>query len=478
MWGNRNTVELRKLSAYAIINDRVRFSVGDLFLKQSNFTLFNYDQEFSEFEPSVFNFYREYINYENHYYKNFWRLQGAQTNFSYNMFNLLERIDLDAFIARVRGSQWLGDPELLMSAGTILIKFNNKFRFRSNYINTFEIISSSNGEVAYFNPVFTSKFNYFDNINNIPLNISLETGFSKRGWRGDDIAPEINGTFISALVKSKINEIDLSFSFRYVDTDFRSLGAQSRRVDYTQIPTSYPYYNNDYVKRKISILDIISDPFIYSQKLSTSLVQFNPMYSNISPYGDATPNRLGGIFKLSDFTLFNFLEFSFSSMYFNEITGQGTTEKRNFYAGNLYSTMNIHKALNLSRTIKIETSLNSEVVSRGGESFEKINLTTNLLSGGLTIGLLDNLNIISGAKVFYANGNEVIAERNRYDEVIDYSVQKFNNKETILISGLQYFFNRDMYLTMQYNYFNIVEKNNLQDEFSLGRFIFMFNMNL
>ena len=35
-----------------------------------------------------------------------------------------------------------------------------------------------------------------------------------------------------------------------------------------------------------------------------------------------------------------------------------------------------------------------------------------------------------------------------------------------------------MYITMQYNHFNVLDKNNLEDEFSMGRLIFMFNMNL
>ena len=39
--------------------------------------------------------------------KNYWRLQGIQTNFSYNMYSFLEQIDVDIFSSRVRGSQWL-----------------------------------------------------------------------------------------------------------------------------------------------------------------------------------------------------------------------------------------------------------------------------------------------------------------------------------------------------------------------------------
>ena len=72
--------------------------------------------------------------------------------------------------------------------------------------------------------------------------------------------------------------------------------------------------------------------------------------------------------------------------------------------------------------------------------FEKINFKNNLISsGGLSIGIYDNLNIISGAKLFSAKGNEYLIERNSYDQIIDYntanfdiSENNFNRRNTIL----------------------------------------------
>ena len=105
MWGNRNYVELRNLSAKGVINSNIAFSVGDIDLKQTKFTLYNYDQELSEYEPSVFKFYRDFVNYENDYNANYWELQGIQSNFSYNMYNFVEQLDVDGFATRVRGQE-------------------------------------------------------------------------------------------------------------------------------------------------------------------------------------------------------------------------------------------------------------------------------------------------------------------------------------------------------------------------------------
>ena len=61
-------------------------------------------------------------------FENYWRLQGIQTNFSYNMYNYIEQIDIDAFTTRVRGAQWLGKPELLMTGATTFIRINEKLK--------------------------------------------------------------------------------------------------------------------------------------------------------------------------------------------------------------------------------------------------------------------------------------------------------------------------------------------------------------
>ena len=478
MWGNRSVVELRDLTAKGVINNKIKFSVGDIFLKQTKFTLFNYDQELSKNEPSVFNFYRDFVNYENFYKANYWRLQGIQTNFSYNMYNFVEQVDVDAFTARVRGLEWLGKPELLMIGGSAVIRLSNKMSIGTHYINTFEVLSSSNTTVSYYNPVLNTQLSYTGDINDIPYELLIEGGFSKRGWEGDDLAPEVSGNFIQTTFKSKNKISNINFGFRYVDTDFRSIGAQTRRVVFDNTPTSYPYYSNNYTQRKVSLLDIISDTKIYNQSLSTSLMNYNPMYSSVMPYGDATPNRIGVNADIDKIKILDYLSAGISLQYFSEIIGQGTTQKKNFNKSSLFVNLDLDKLLSLKNKVNLEGGINFESVKRDGSDFEKIDFNSNLYSGSISIEIIKNLNIIGGAKVFYADGNEFISERDNYDQVIDYSNNLFKSKETILIGGIQHHFTEDIYFTLQYNQFNVLDKTAAEDEFSLSRLIFMFNMNL
>ena len=478
MWGNKSVVELRRLSAKGIVNNKIAFSIGDIYLKQTKFTLYNYEQELSQYEPSVFKFYRDYVNYENYYQSNYHRLQGLQTNFSYNMYNFIEQLDFDAFTARIRGVEWLGKPELLMLGGSAIVRLSNKINLGSHYVNTFEVLSSSNGTVAYYNPVLNTQISYSGSVNDNPYKMLLEGGFSKRGWDGDSLAPEVKGNFMQASLHSKRINGELDLGFRYVDSDFRSMGAQTRRIQYNNSTTTYPYYSNNYTQRKVSLLDVMSDPNVYNKNLSTSLMSYNPMYSSVTPYGDATPNRIGFTAKISNINITDFFSTNIQTQYFSEVIGQGTTQKRMLNKSALQSMLLLNKLLSTKKSLILEGSMNLETVNRAGEDFEKIDFTSILYSGSISYELIKNLKIIAGAKVFYAEGNEFIADRDKYDQINDYSNHIYDSKETILIAGLQHHFTEDIYFTMQYNQFNVLDKTNTYDEFSLGRLIFMFNMNL
>jgi hypothetical protein len=478
MWGNKSVVELRRLSAKGIVNNKIAFSIGDIYLKQTKFTLYNYEQELSQYEPSVFNFYRDYVNYENYYQSNYHRLQGLQTNFSFNMYNFIEQLDFDAFTARVRGVEWLGKPELLMLGGSAMVRLSNKINLGSHYVNTFEVLSSSNGTVAYYNPVLNTQISYSGSVNDNPYKMLLEGGFSKRGWDGDSLAPEVKGNFMQASLHSKRINGELDLGFRYVDSDFRSMGAQTRRIQYNNSTTTYPYYSNNYTQRKVSLLDVMSDPNVYNKNLSTSLMSYNPMYSSVTPYGDATPNRIGFTAKISNINITDFFSTNIQTQYFSEVIGQGTPQKRMLNKTALQSMLLLNKLLSTKKSLILEGSMNLETVNRAGEDFEKIDFTSILYSGSISYELIKNFKIIAGAKVFYVEGNEFIADRDKYDQINDYSNHIYDSKETILIAGLQHHFTEDIYFTMQYNQFNVLDKTNTYDEFSLGRLIFMFNMNL
>ena len=81
-FGSGTNIDVRQLRASGTIKNKFYFSIGDIFLKQNRFTLYNYNEELSSFENDMFKPYRDIIHYENFYIDNRWRLQGIQTDFS------------------------------------------------------------------------------------------------------------------------------------------------------------------------------------------------------------------------------------------------------------------------------------------------------------------------------------------------------------------------------------------------------------
>ena len=480
MWGSGAYVDLRRLSVRGILNDRISFNLGDMYLKQTPFTLNNFDQELSKHEPSVFQAYRDLINYENFYLDNYWRMQGLQTNFSYTFYNAINSVEADMFASRVRGVQWLGEPELLMLGGTSLIKLENSLVFAINHVNSFEVQSSSLDTATYYNPVTNLQLKYAKKINSLTYRLSLDFGGSIRGWEKNNGSTifETSGGFVKAKLKAAAKNLKSSVSFRYVDPEFRSAGSQSRRVNYISSPSTYAYYTNNSILRPVSMLDITSDPNIYNHKLSTSLMQYNTLYSAISPYGEATPNRAGVDFlfdyKNDEGSILAIADIAF----FQEIIGQGTEEKRSMLSSGLAFTAHIDKITGLKNKTMFEASLNTEAVNRGGSELESISFNSLLLSAGLSYELFNNFKIISGIKSFSGKGNEVGAQRDEYDQVVGYELLDFDSKEDILMLGLQYNFTKDIYFSLQTNQIDIDDRTNEISQLSLSRIYFMFNMNL
>ena len=480
MWGSGAYVDLRRLSVRGILNDRISFNLGDMYLKQTPFTLNNFDQELSKYEPSVFQAYRDLINYENFYLDNYWRMQGLQTNFSYTFYNAINSVEADMFASRVRGVQWLGEPELLMLGGTSLIKLENSLVFAINHVNSFEVQSSSLDTATYYNPVTNLQLKYAKKINSLTYRLSLDFGGSIRGWEKNNGSTifETSGGFVKAKLKAAAKNLKSSVSFRYVDPEFRSAGSQSRRVNYISSPSTYAYYTNNSILRPVSMLDITSDPNIYNHKLSTSLMQYNTLYSAISPYGEATPNRAGVDFlfdyKNDEGSILAIADIAF----FQEIIGQGTEEKRSMLSSGLAFTAHIDKITGLKNKTMFEASLNTEAVNRGGSELESISFNSLLLSAGLSYELFNNFKIISGIKSFSGKGNEVGAQRDEYDQVVGYELLDFDSKEDILMLGLQYNFTKDIYFSLQTNQIDIDDRTNEISQLSLSRIYFMFNMNL
>ena len=470
-FGSGTQISVRQLSAKGIINNKIRFSVGDLFLKQSKFTLYNYDEELSFFENQILKPYRDIIHYENFYIDNRWRLQGIQTDFSFKFDRYIRNLDFDFFISRPNGSSQINETtytsDLLLSGGSIFSKINKKLSLSLNHINLFEVPSSGTKNISVRNPVYDLSLLHSIDNTNYSLKQKLQTGFSSRYWLHSELENEIEDS-TSNETQGMYFEIDnryikkdstllFKLGYRYVDPDFRSAGSQTRRIDYIDgnNNTIYPFYTNMSVPRQPSLFDLVSDEQLYNQDISSLLMAFNPIYSNILPYGDATPNRSGVYLNAKINNNNKLILVKIKTGFYKEIIGQGALEKRSFRLLKGSLKINLHKSLNLKNELSLIASSESERTVRGGDEISSLNLISNHMNISVNAELAKKFFVQASYKQFNANGNEFLIQRDNFGNITYYTPSQIDQKDHMLSIGTMYKFRKNVYANVHYNWWGL-----------------------
>ena len=493
-FGSGTEINVRQLRAKGVINNKIRFSVGDLFLKQNKFTLYNYDEELSGYENDMLKPYRDIIHYENFYTENRWRLQGIQTDFSFEFDRFIRTLGFDFFITRPRGSSQINETtyssDLLLSGGSIVSKINKKFSFSTNYINLFEVASSGTNNISVRNPVYDmSLLHHFGN-DKYRIEQKLQSGFSKRYWlhselengMSDSISNDNRGMYFEFDNKyiKKDSMLSLTLGYRYVDPNFRSAGAQTRRLDYAAGNSNsiYPIYTNMSLTRPPSVFDLVTDEQLYNQDLSSTLMIFNPIYSNILPYGDATPNRTGIYLKAKVNNKNKAVVSKINAGFFKEVVGQGTSEKRNFGLLKGAFKINFHKWMKWEKELSLASSSESELTRRDGEDISSINLFSHQLNVSVNAELIKKLFIQTSYKHFSAKGNEFLTQRDNYGNITYFTSTQIDQKDHMLSCGLLYKFRKNVYANINYNWWGSKFTDLQYSDYKYNRLIFILSIKL
>lgn len=480
-WGAGTTVQLRQLYLRGIVGKGIHYSVGDLYLKQSRFTLFNNRQEGTAHQASIFTPYSDIVNYENFYQDENWRLQGMQTNFTVEFTRFIRAIDFDGFIARNRGAVWLGKPDELFAGSSIKLRQSKAFDLGFNAVNLFEIASTSNGSTSFHNPVGTLTANYRLGNDSMTVEFFAEAGMSTLRRLGDSLAPaDLKGNFVEGGVSFNLPKkaLKIQLAYRAVSPGFRSAGAQTKRFMFDGSNTVFPRLTDAQVLRPTSAFDILADDLRYNQALSQNLMTFDPKYNNSTPYGDATPNR-AGLHLRADYApksekIAANLELGMSG----ELQGQGTLQLKRFLLGRVGTDVNLHKMLAWKQKLVLTAGLRFEQTQRGGDSLEQLRLTSLLADVGVSAEVVQNLEVMMGVKLFQARGNEYLTERNKYGELVDLPIYLVNETHGIYAAGVRYNFRDDIYLQLACNWINVHDRNGALPKYQIQRFLLVFNMNL
>ena len=159
-FGSGTQIDVRQLTARGTLKNKIKFSVGDIYLKQNRFTLYNYDEDLNLYKSDFYNSYKSIIDYENFYEENRWRLQGLQVDFSYKFDRFIRTLEFDFFTTRPRGSSQINSAlntfqsDMLLSGATIYSNISNSISAELNYSSLNELPNSGTQLKSVKNPVY------------------------------------------------------------------------------------------------------------------------------------------------------------------------------------------------------------------------------------------------------------------------------------------------------------------------------------
>lgn len=483
-WGGGVSFNVRQLTLKGVANNVVRYEIGDIDLKMTPYTLFNNVEEGLINEADVFKVRRNILHYDLFYQENQWRMQGAKVNFNVLANSIFQKTTVKGYLTRQRATDGLSESERLYGGGSLDFIRNSKFNIKFNSANLFDLTKTlGNDSTKFTNSIVSTNFNYtIVSTENLAVKFNSEGGFSNTNYANhpNKSAPKsLSDWFYDVALSSQLINKKLSFKIGMKDVgkDFRSPGAQTKRINYSKSPGLYQQFTNNFIGREVNFSDIISGNADASYKISETLMAYNAAYSNTNPFGEATPNRRGIYINLESLDSIKIKNHYIKCLLLQESVGTGTLQRKSFVLTQLGTNISLNKLINLKKSLTINLGFQNELTFRGGESYEQINLSSNFLDAGLSYEFIPKLNLLFGAKLWVAKGNENLIIRDEFNTVIDFDAIDINFSESIIAAGLKYDFDEKNTLTLQYQSFDLKNSGIDGIDYAISEFNILYSLN-
>ena len=480
-FGAGSEIALRQLYVKGLLYDVVSYELGDIYLELSPYTLFNSDGELSQNEAKIFNQLRtDFSEYDNFNIGNSWWTQGGHVNFGFEFDSTESKgVQFDVFSSRIRAASTMR----FMSGGRVSLLNKDKYNVKANVVSVFDAKRVTPLEESVQNTVASLEWAY-----HISKTISFvgESGMSNYSvaapydFVGEYLVPDDrNGEFINTGLKLKFLDGRIKSSAKYLrnSANFYSAGAQSKRLNFMGAPELFlNVANNPFQNRQLNIYDLIGNRNIYNAEISNTLMAYNPLYGNVLPYGEATPNRTGLLLDVvySDSTL---LKAGFDFALLSDVTGVGTDNKRSFMRFNAFASVDVAKLLAYKKDFTVGGSFTTENTSRDG-SISAIDLKSNSINTNLEFEVFNKLYVLGGIKILAGSGNEFLydlSDQNTYAIPASYTV---NVNQLVTGVGARYQFSEKMYLSIKNFNVNVEDKQDDALSYAFNQWMLFFSLKL
>ncbi len=473
----------RQIRAEGSIKKIVHYQIGDIDLGLSKYTLYNNNDSYNDFESDIYKERRVIPHYENFQNGNNWRLQGAVAKTQINFKRPIRRIDASLFGTRTRqNSSVVGQsviPDRFLLGGKLDVLQSKYLSLGANWIHMMDlpgsVYDSLNIAYNYNNQVLSGTYKITPyNKGKFEFNIQGEHGISKNSYyiASTDSTAVKSDYFVDAGIKAeyKPKKITLTASYINVGHNFISPGAQTLRLHPFGSPFFVSKTNNNQSTRDLTVFDRYSDDMVYNQRIQTGLMRFNPIFGNVLPYGNATPNRKGLIFNIGrtiDTT--NILSYNLGGALLSEIVSEGDSigqKLRQFTQIQGGVLLNIAKLINSKRAIKVSASTRYEQTTRTGFAF--VNLKTLNSDLGASVELMKGLHVLGGLKYIQYSGTEVLTNRDVFGTINGYEIIIPNGNQTVLSGALRLDLFKNSFASVEYNKVSVVNADAEQNNYRLS----------
>lgn len=489
-WGAGIIFQLRELYAQGVIADALKYRVGDIDAALTPYTLWNSNSEFRFGEAAAFDVFRDIIDYENFYADSTWRQQGVEAEWGLDFSDgFIDRMTFRGLISKNRQTDFFTLPDRLFGLARVGIESHptednpGYWALHGNFVNLFEV-----AEAAQFNTAerqqrsFSGDLRYRRPMGENIFGLDAEAGGSSVVFTDLNDAPDENleDFFVDVALSLTLPESNLQFRLGISDVgaDYRAPGAQSRRLAPNDQAQSFTYYTNRETLRPLNVADLIRDPSVYNRTVDDRLGAYSPVWDNVRPYGQATPNRRGvdlDVMYTGD-SLGRF-DATFSAAYLSEIVGEGTANLRSFLDLHIGGNVHLAPVISWERVLDLYAGIRYQSTSRDGtEGVDLIDLTSLQLEAGLNWEVYDNLDVLAGVIMLSASGNEFVADRDPFTVVDFYEKYEAEVSELFFTGGLRYRFSETISLSAQFQSVN--SKNALipENDYTTRHALLLYNM--
>ncbi|NND94401.1 MAG: hypothetical protein HKN45_06005 [Flavobacteriales bacterium] len=479
-WGSGTTFDVRNLYLRGLIGKGFRYSVGDINYKLTPYTMFNTEEEMSHHDIDAFRLMRDLTRFDLFYNDdNSWRQQGATGEFGLTFKKGIEELDFTGFTSRLNWTANNGLLERLHSGANIQLKQSKYLDLHLTYVDAFDIPGTSASTTEYNNPVLTGGIGLHYRVDDWNLDLASELGNSTETLIiGDDESTrEDYFADIDITVTQREKNLKVGLGYQEVGPDFRSIGAQTKRVDFNSANLAFQRYGNMQDLRPIGMLDLIRDASLYNTELSPGLMPYNPSYGNAQPYGAATPNRRNMSLSVDWQDSEEMVNISAQGIMGEEVIGEGTSALRSFNTYDILAVAHLDRLIGLDRNLTLTIGYWGESTNRDGtESYEEVALDNSTLTAGLNFEFVEDFEFIAGYRKLVSQGNEFSTRANIVGDIITFTPMDIDFEEDLFAVGARYNFSENSIINFQWTGYNFVDAQKMQQDYSLSNVSLIYRM--